>query len=116
MTITVAQNCGAEIYKVGGAQAIAALAYGTKSIPKVDKIVGPGGKFVSIAKSIVSEETSIDMIAGPTELGIIVDSTADPELVAIDLISQAEHSNDTMCFVITTSKTMAKKFKKHLRN
>ena len=66
MTITVAQNCGAEIYKVGGAQAIAALAYGTKSIPKVDKIVGPGGKFVSIAKAIVSEETSIDMIAGPT--------------------------------------------------
>ena len=112
MTITVAQNCGAEIYKVGGAQAIAALAYGTKSIPKVDKIVGPGGKFVSIAKSLVSDETAIDMIAGPTELGIIVDTTADPELVVIDLISQAEHSNDTMCFVITTSKTMAKKIQK----
>ncbi len=114
MTITVAQNCGAEIYKVGGAQAIAALAYGTKSIPKVDKIVGPGGKFVSIAKAIVSEETSIDMIAGPTELGIIADSTTDPELVAYDLISQAEHSNDTMCFVITTSKFKARQIQKSL--
>ena len=114
MTITVAQNCGAEIYKVGGAQAIAALAYGTKSIPKVDKIVGPGGKFVSIAKAIVSEETSIDMIAGPTELGIIADSNADPELIAYDLVSQAEHSNDTMCFVITTSKTLAKQIQKTL--
>jgi len=114
MTITVAKKCGAEIYKVGGAQAIGALAYGTKSIPKVDKIVGPGGKFVSIAKLIVSEQTSIDMIAGPTELGIIADSGANPELVALDLISQAEHSNDTMCFVITTSKTVAKQIQKSL--
>jgi len=114
MTITVAEYAGAEIYKVGGAQAIAALAYGTKSIPKVDKIVGPGGKFVSIAKAIVSEETSIDMIAGPTELGIIVDSSADPELVAYDLVSQAEHSNDTMCFVITTSKSKAIQIQKSL--
>ena len=114
MTLAVAKKCGAEIYKVGGAQAIGALAYGTKSIPKVDKIVGPGGKFVSIAKLLVSEQTSIDMIAGPTELGIIADSSADPELVALDLISQAEHSNDTMCFVITTSKTMAKQIQKLL--
>ena len=114
MTITVAKKCGAEIYKVGGAQAIGALAYGTKSIPKVDKIVGPGGKFVSIAKLIVSEQTSIDMIAGPTELGIIADSSANPELVVLDLISQAEHSNDTMCFVITTSKTVAKQIQKLL--
>ncbi len=114
MTITVAKKCGAEIYKVGGAQAIGALAYGTKSIPKVDKIVGPGGKFVSIAKLIVSEQTSIDMIAGPTELGIIADSSTNPELVALDLISQAEHSNDTMCFVITTSKTVAKQIQKLL--
>ena len=114
MTITVAQNCGAEIYKAGGAQAIAALAYGTKSIPRVDKIVGPGGKFVSIAKAIVSEETSIDMIAGPTELGILADSSTDPELVAYDLVSQAEHSNDTMCFVITTSKSKATQIQKSL--
>jgi len=115
MTISAAKFCGAtEIYKVGGAQAIGALAYGTKSIPKVDKIVGPGGKFVSISKAIVSEQTAIDMIAGPTELGIIADSTAEPELVALDLISQAEHSNDTMCFVITTSKTVAKQIQKSL--
>jgi len=114
MTITVAQNCGAEIYKMGGAQAIGALAYGTKSVNKVDKIVGPGGKFVSIAKAIVSEETSIDMIAGPTELGIIADTSSDPELIAYDLISQAEHSNDTMCFVITTSRNLAKQIQKSL--
>ena len=114
MTMYVAQKCGAEIYKVGGAQAIGVLAYGTKSIPKVDKIVGPGGKFVSIAKAIVSEETSIDMIAGPTELGIIADASADPELIAYDLVSQAEHSNDTMCFVITTSKSKAKQIQKSL--
>jgi len=114
MTITVAQNCGAEIFKIGGAQAIGALAYGTKSILKVDKIVGPGGKFVSIAKAIVSEQTSIDMIAGPTELGIIADSTANSEFIAYDLVSQAEHSNDTMCFVITTSKTLAKQIQKSL--
>jgi len=113
LTIEAASMCGVtEIYKVGGAQAIGALAYGTKSIPKVDKIVGPGGKFVSIAKAIVSEQTSIDMIAGPTELGIMADASSDPELVALDLISQAEHSKDTMCFVITQSKTMAKQIQK----
>ena len=82
--------------------------------PKVDKIVGPGGKFVSIAKSLVSDQTAIDMIAGPTELGIIADASSDPELVALDLISQAEHSKDTMCFVITQSKTMAKQIQKSI--
>jgi len=113
LTIVAAKMCGAtEIYKVGGAQAIGALAYGTKSIPKVDKIVGPGGKFVSIAKWLVSEQTAIDMVAGPTELGIIADASSNPELVALDLISQAEHSKDTMCFVITQSKTMAKQIQK----
>ena len=115
LTIVAAKMCGAtEIYKVGGGQAIGALAYGTKSIPKVDKIVGPGGKFVSIAKSLVSDQTAIDMIAGPTELGIIVDANSNPELVALDLISQAEHSKDTMCFVITQSKTMAKQIQKSI--
>jgi len=113
LTIVAAKKCGAtEIYKVGGAQAIGALAYGTKSIPKVDKIVGPGGKFVSIAKSLVSDQTAIDMVAGPTELGIIADASSDPELIALDLISQAEHSKDTMCFVITQSKTVAKQIQK----
>jgi histidinol dehydrogenase len=116
LTIAAAKRCGAtEIYKVGGAQAIGALAYGTKSIPKVDKIVGPGGKFVSIAKSLVSEKTAIDMVAGPTEIGIIADASSDPELVALDLISQAEHSKDTMCFVITQSKTMAKQIQKSIK-
>jgi len=115
LTIVAAKKCGAtEIYKVGGAQAIGALAYGTKSIPKVDKIVGPGGKFVSIAKSLVSDQTAIDMVAGPTELGIIADASSDPELIALDLISQAEHSRDTMCFVITQSKTMAKQIQKSI--
>jgi len=113
LTIAAAKMCGAtEIYKVGGAQSIGALAYGTKSIPKVDKIVGPGGKFVSIAKLLVSEQTAIDMVAGPTELGIIADASSNPELVALDLISQAEHSKDTMCFVITQSKTTAKQIQK----
>jgi histidinol dehydrogenase len=115
LTIAAAKNCGAtEIYKIGGAQAIGALAYGTKSIPKVDKIVGPGGKFVNIAKSLVSDQTAIDMVAGPTELGIIADAGSDPELVALDLISQAEHSKDTMCFVITRSKTMATQIQKSI--
>jgi len=115
LTIVAAKMCGAtEIYKVGGAQSIGALAYGTKSIPKVDKIVGPGGKFVSIAKLLVSDQTAIDMIAGPTELGIIADASSNPELVTLDLISQAEHSKDTMCFVITQSKTMAKQIQKSL--
>ena len=115
LTITAAKLCGAtEIYKIGGAQAIGALAYGTKLIPKVDKIIGPGGKFVSIAKSLVSDQTAIDMIAGPTELGIIADASSDPELVALDLISQAEHSKDTVCFVITQSKPMAKQIQKSI--
>ena len=115
LTIVAAKKCGAtEIYKIGGAQAIGALAYGTKSILKVDKIVGPGGKFVSIAKSLVSDQTAIDMVAGPTELGIIADASSDPELIALDLISQAEHSRDTMCFVITQSKTMAKQIQKSI--
>ncbi|MGI0064617.1 MAG: histidinol dehydrogenase, partial [Nitrosopumilaceae archaeon] len=85
-----------------------------------DKIVGPGNVFVSTAKSLVSEDVSIDMIAGPTELGIIADSTANPELISSDLISQAEHSADTFCFVLTTSdavaKNIIKSIKQKLRN
>jgi len=104
LTLVAGDICGIdEFYKTGGAQAIAALAYGTESIPKVDKIVGPGGSFVILAKSFVSETVSIDMIAGPTELAIIADLTANPDLVASDLISQAEHSPETMCCLITTS-------------
>jgi histidinol dehydrogenase len=104
LTLVAGDICGIdEFYKTGGAQAIAALAYGTESILKVDKIVGPGGSFVTLAKSFVSETVSIDMIAGPTELAIIADLTASPDLVAFDLISQAEHSPETMCCLITTS-------------
>jgi histidinol dehydrogenase len=109
LTIVAANLCGAnEIYRIGGAQAIAALSFGTSSIPKVDKIVGPGGTFVSIAKSMISDRTSIDMLAGPTELGIIADETANPNYVALDLISQSEHSNDTFCYLITNSEKLAK--------
>jgi histidinol dehydrogenase len=110
ITLVAADICGVnEIYKTGGAQAIAALGYGTKTIRQVDKIVGPGGFFVTTAKSLISDTISIDMLAGPTELGIIADDSTDPKLVAVDLISQAEHSKDTTCFVITTSSSLAKK-------
>ena len=108
LTIVAADICGAtEIYKTGGVQAIAALSFGTKSISKVDKIVGPGGAFVTLAKSSVSENTGIDMLAGPTELGIIADNSANPEYIALDLISQAEHSSDTFCYLITNSEKTA---------
>jgi len=104
LTLVAGDICGVDqFYRIGGAQAIAALAYGTESIPPVDKIVGPGGTFVTLAKSLLSEVVSIDMVAGPTELAIIADVTADAELVALDLISQAEHSPDTMCCLITNS-------------
>ncbi|HEU5221962.1 MAG TPA: histidinol dehydrogenase [Candidatus Nitrosotalea sp.] len=104
LTLVAGDICGVDqFYRIGGAQAIAALAYGTETIPQVDKIVGPGGAFVTLAKSLLSEVVSIDMVAGPTELAIIADVTADAELVALDLISQAEHSPDTMCCLITNS-------------
>ncbi|QLH08041.1 histidinol dehydrogenase [Nitrosopumilus ureiphilus] len=109
LTIVAADICGAnEIYKTGGVQAIAALSFGTKTISKVDKIVGPGGTFVTSAKSLISEQTGIDMLAGPTELGIIADNSANPKFIALDLISQAEHSSDTFCYLITTSEKLAK--------
>ncbi len=109
LTIIAADICGAnEIYKVGGAQAIAALSFGTKSISKVDKIVGPGGAFVTTAKSMISDHTAIDMLAGPTELGIIADNSANPTYIALDIISQSEHSSDTFCFLITNSEKLAK--------
>ncbi|MDC0522232.1 histidinol dehydrogenase [Nitrosopumilus sp.] len=109
LTIVAADICGAtEIYKTGGVQAIGALSYGTKSISKVDKIVGPGGAFVTLAKSLVNDNTGIDMLAGPTELGIIADNSVNPEFLALDLISQAEHSSDTFCYLITNSEKIAK--------
>ena len=117
LTLVACYMCGAnEIYKIGGAQAIGALAYGTKSIKKVNKIVGPGGSFVSIAKALVCDTVSIDMIAGPTELGIIADTSVDPNLIVNDLFSQAEHSKDTFCFVITTSRKLAEKINKVIKD
>jgi histidinol dehydrogenase len=110
LVLVAADICGADaIFKIGGAHAIAALAVGTRSIPQVDKIVGPGGSFVTAAKYLVTDIVSIDMLAGPTELAILADDSSDPKLVALDLISQAEHSSDTKCCLITTSKTLANK-------
>ncbi len=108
-TVVAADHCGAhEIYCTGGAQAVAALAYGTESIRNVDRIVGPGSAVVTAAKRIVSADVSIDMTAGPTELGILADKDADAGLIALDLISQAEHSPDTVCFLITDSNALAR--------
>ena len=108
LTLVSAEICGVnEFYKIGGAQGIAALTFGTQSINKVNKIVGPGGIFVSIAKALASTRVSIDMVAGPTELVVYADAKADARLIAIDMISQAEHSYDTFCGLVTTSKEVA---------
>ena len=108
LTLVSAEICGVnEFYKIGGAQGIAALTFGTQSINKVNKIVGPGGIFVSIAKALASTRVSIDMVAGPTELVVYADAKADARLIAMDIISQAEHSYDTFCGLVTTSKEVA---------
>jgi len=96
-----------EIYKIGGAQAIAAMAYGTATIPKVDKIVGPGNIYVATAKRYVFGQVDIDMIAGPSEILVIADDSADPTFVAADLLSQAEHDELASSILITTSRTLA---------
>ncbi len=98
-----------EIYKIGGAQAIAAMAYGTATIPKVDKIVGPGNIYVATAKRYVFGQVDIDMIAGPSEILIIADHTANPEFVASDLLSQAEHDELASSILVTTSRELAEK-------
>ena len=98
-----------EIYKIGGAQAIAAMAYGTASIPKVDKIVGPGNIYVATAKRYVFGQVDIDMIAGPSEILIIADHSADPVFVASDLLSQAEHDELASSILVTTSREIADK-------
>ena len=110
IVLVAADICGADIIlKIGGAHAIAALAVGTQSVPQVDKIVGPGGAFATTAKYLVSDIAAIDMLAGPTELVILADDSTNPRLVALDIISQAEHSSDTGCYIITTSQSFAKK-------
>ena len=108
-TLVAANEAGAdEVYKVGGAQAIAALAFGTESIPKVDKIVGPGNIYVALAKKAVYGHVSIDSIAGPSEILVLADESANPRFVAADLMSQAEHDEMASAILITTSEELAK--------
>ena len=110
VTLIAAHLAGAtEVYKVGGAQAIAALAFGTKSIPRVNKIVGPGNIFVALAKKAVYGHVSIDSIAGPSEILVLADETANPRYVAADLLSQAEHDELASAILVTTSMELAEK-------
>ena len=107
-TLVAAKEAGVDaIYKVGGAQAIAALAFGTESIPKVDKIVGPGNIYVALAKKAVFGYVRIDSIAGPSEIMVLADETANPRFVAADLLSQAEHDEMASAILVTTSETLA---------
>ena len=115
VTLTAAHLAGAtEVYKVGGAQAIAALAFGTESIPRVNKIVGPGNIFVALAKKAVYGHVSIDSIAGPSEILVIADDSANPRYVAADLLSQAEHDELASAILVTTSQELAKKVSKEV--
>lgn len=116
-TLVAADIAGVDtIYKVGGAQAIAALAFGTESIPKVDKITGPGNIFVALAKKAVYGYVSIDSIAGPSEILVLADETANPRYVAADLLSQAEHDELASAILITTSKELAEKVSDEVTN
>jgi len=108
LVLVAADICGVdEVYRVGGAQAIAALAYGTRAILPVRKIVGPGNKYVTAAKVLVSTEVAIDMPAGPSEVLVLADETADARLIAYDMVSQAEHGGDSVAGLITTSGKIA---------
>lgn len=115
-TLVAAKEAGAdEIYKVGGAQAVGALAYGTESIPKVDKIVGPGNIFVALAKKAVYGHVSIDSIAGPSEILVLADETVNPRYVAADLLSQAEHDELASAILITTSPSLAEQVEREVQ-
>ena len=115
VTLAAAHIAGAtEVYKVGGAQAIAALAFGTESIPRVNKIVGPGNIYVALAKKAVYGHVSIDSIAGPSEILVIADETANPRFVAADLLSQAEHDELASAILVTTSQELAQKVSKEI--
>ncbi|MEC8957975.1 MAG: histidinol dehydrogenase [Nitrospinota bacterium] len=105
-----------EIFKIGGAQAVAAMAYGTNTIPKVDKIVGPGNIFVALAKRLVFGMVDIDMIAGPSEILIVADSSANPAFVAADLLSQAEHDEDAISILVTPNENLAEDVQKELKS
>ena len=113
VVLAAAKVAGAtEIYKIGGAQAIAAMAYGTKTIPKVDKIVGPGNIFVTAAKKLVYGDVDIDFPAGPSEVLIIADETGNPDYIAIDMMAQAEHDPNAACVLVTTSESLGLKVDK----
>ncbi len=115
LVLVAADICGVdEVYKVGGAQAIAALAYGTETIKPVRKIVGPGSKYVTMAKVLASTDVAIDMPAGPSEVLILADERADARLIAADMISQAEHGTDSVAALITTSQKLAKEVQDNL--
>ena len=107
--VYAAKKCGVKkIYKTGGAHSIAAFAYGTKNFEKVDKIVGPGNAFVACAKKEVFGDVGIDMVAGPSEVSVVADKYADPDLVAADLIAQAEHDVNAQSILITDNKNLIK--------
>jgi histidinol dehydrogenase len=115
LVLVAADICGVnEVYKVGGAQAIAALAYGTETIKPVKKIVGPGSKYVTAAKVLVSKDVAIDMPAGPSEVLVLADETANPQFLALDMISQAEHGGDSVAGLITTSEKTALQVQENL--
>lgn len=117
VTLTAAHLAGAtEVYKVGGAQAVAALAFGTESIPRVNKIVGPGNIFVALAKKAVYGHVSIDSIAGPSEILVLADESANPRFVAADLLSQAEHDELASAILVTTSMELAQKVSQEAEN
>ena len=108
LTLVASDICGVDaVYKAGGAQAVSAMAYGTETIPRVDKIVGPGNRYVTAAKQVVSNQVAIDKPAGPSEILVLADGTADPKLIALDLISQAEHGEGGAYGLVTTSTALA---------
>lgn len=116
VTLAAAGICEVdEVYRCGGAQAIAALAYGTETISRVDKIVGPGGIYVALAKRLVSKDVPIDLFAGPTEIVVIADGTADPKRAAWDLLAQAEHGGDSLPILVTASANVAQKVRREIR-
>jgi histidinol dehydrogenase len=116
LTLVASDICDVEeVYRIGGIQGIAALTYGTETIPAVDKIVGPGNKFITAAKMLVSRRVAIDKPAGPSEILIIADDSADPHLIALDMISQAEHGSDGISGLVTNSKKLADKVESNLK-
>jgi len=115
VVLCAARMCGVgDIFKVGGAQAIAAMAYGTRTVPKVEKIVGPGNIYVVAAKELVRDEVGVDFVAGPSEILIIADENANPAYVAADIIAQAEHDEEAFCVLCTPSKELVKKVQKEM--